>query len=52
MMYSYWLIFKWANPGLFLGFFVLIKQHITEKAVGFSVIQTRIVGVEGEQAYH
>ena len=41
--------FKWANPGLFLFIFFILKHNLfTEKNIGSSGVQTRIVGVEGE----
>ena len=39
---------KGANPGLFLFIF---KHKFYIKTVGVSAIQTRIVGLEGEQVY-
>ena len=46
------LVFKWANPGLFLFIFVHYKHKFYRKAVGFSRIRTRNVEVEGEHADH
>ena len=43
---------KWAYPGLFLFVFVRLKHKLYRKTVGISGIQTRIVGVEGEQVDH
>ena len=40
------------TPASFLFIFVLFKHNYSEKIVGFSGIQTRIVGVEGEHADH
>ena len=37
---------------LFVYFRSFQTQMFTEKMVGFSGIRTRIVGVEGEHAYH
>ena len=39
-----------ANTGLFLFILVLFIQKFYRKSIGFSVIQTQIVGVEGEHA--
>ena len=41
-----------ANPGLFLSVYILFKHNIYRKTVGFSGIQTRIVGIEDKHAYH
>ena len=41
-----------ANTGLFLFILVLFIQKFYRKSIGFSVIQTQIVGVEGEHADH
>ena len=35
-----------------MAIFVVFKQYFTEKTTVFSRIQTRIIGVEGEQADH
>ena len=43
---------KWADPGLFLFIIVLSNTNFTEKTLGFSVIQTWIVGVEGKLTDH
>ena len=40
------------NPASFLFIFVIFKHNITDKTVGFSGIQTRIIRVEGEHADH
>ena len=42
--------FKWAYSSLFLFIFVHFKHKLYRKTIGFSGIQTRIVGVEGEHA--
>ena len=40
---------NWANPlPLFLLIFVLFHQHFAKNTVGFSVIRTQIVRLEGE----
>ena len=49
---NYFIFKKWANPGLFLFFFVLFNNNFTEKIVDFSGNRTWIVGVEGEHADH
>ena len=41
-----------GQPGLFLFIFVFSNTNFTEKTVGISRIQTRIVRVEGEHANH
>ena len=41
-----------VNPGLFLIFGSFITQILQKKTVGFSVIQTQIVGVQGESTDH
>ena len=46
------LFFKWANPGLFLFNFVLLKYKFYRKTVSISGNQTRTVGEEGEHADH
>ena len=48
----YFTFFKWANPGFFLFIFILFKHKFYRKNVGFSLIRTRIVRVEGELADH
>ena len=45
-------VFNMANTGLFLFILVLFIQKFYRKSIGFSVIQTQIVGVEGEHADH
>ena len=45
-------VFKWANPGHYLFSFVVSKHKFYKKTVGFSGIQTRIVGEEGTHADH
>ena len=48
-LYSF---FKWTNSDLVLSILVLFKHKFYRKTVGFSGIPTRIVRVEGENAYH
>ena len=53
ILIEYWHVnifcFKWDNNlCLFLLIFVLCKHKLYIKTVGFSRIQTRIVGVEGD----
>ena len=38
------------SPASFLFIFVLFNHNFTEKIVDYSMIRTRIVGVEGEHA--
>ena len=42
----------WPTPASFLFILVLFIQKFYRKSIGFSVIQTQIVGVEGEHADH
>ena len=43
---------KVGQPRPLFVYFRSFKHNIIEKALGFSEIQTRIVGVEGEHADH
>ena len=43
---------KWANIGPFLLFSFFSNTNFIEKTIGFSRIQTWIVGAEGEHADH
>ena len=43
---------KGADPGLLFVYFVLFKHNFTEKTVGFSGIQTRIIRLEGVHCDH
>ena len=46
-------LLKWANPGLFFVYFRSFQTPILhKKTVGFSAIQTRIVGIESEHGDH
>ena len=46
------IFFKVDQPRPFCLFSFCFKHNFTEKTVGFSEIQTQIVGVEGQHADH
>ena len=47
------ILFKWANPGLFLFIFAIFQcKFYSRKNVCFSKIRTWIVGIEGQHADH